>query len=918
MYLKKDPIITIPFLPQMEKKLHGLVTGVISGDRLVIQGKEKEGEVPPSKELYLAFIEAPKMPTPQRGADPFAFVAREFLRKLLIGKRVSFLLEYKREDKDYGTVWLDDPESGKSIDIPAELVKQGLAKAFIQAEEKRELGEGRYQTLKAMQEEPKKEEKGIWSQDPEVKAKNTYSIVYPGAAGYDPEKILTAVLKEGGKTEGIVEYVYSSTLFSVLLVKYRTVVKISLEYLLSLPGGAKGTEQQQKLNKRAKLFAERLIQQKDVTVTMGKYDASNALIQGKITSKDGTDIAGELLANGYARLMIQTPDMDAKYYTKLRVAMNQAQVSHKGFWKETPLKAEEEKGEDKGKYTARVIEINSGDSLTVAKIGSDDEKRVFLAGIKAPKLPPPTAPEKSQPYAWEAKEHLRKLLIGKQVEVEVEYTKIPKAEGEQPPGAPAKKPMTFVNVVLPDGRCANVEMLETGLATVVTPRTDEKLTRYYEKMNEAANKAKAAKKGIHAVGVKPPLHSYQDLIGIQNPKTLAYYQDLFAKNSHVTGIVEHCFSGSRVKVRVDETNCYIPFICQGLQPLPQDPNIPELQTIFKQGQKFAREMLMQRDVKLNILSSDRKGNFFGILTVGGKNYVLSLLEEGLAAINRTPGRGPTINKELYEDAEEKAKKEKKGIWNPKVHVSLELVLPSEGGFEPVEGKSKVEIVTFVNRRFFYAIHIDETLVKKVEDYIEKVFNPAKAEKLLAPIRPGTYCMAIFSEDKKWYRAQIERVISDKACEVLFIDYGNVETVNISDTRKIDAKIIKDYPPRAFKLGLAYLELPKLEAEVGGKRLKDTLINQLEAREVIAMYKYKEGGVKYAIILEGEEADPMKSFNVYLLKRGLAKVTRWVKLPEGLKEWQDIQDKARADQIGFWETDELGENSDTEFQIIYFH
>ena len=897
----------------MEKKLNGLVTGVASGDRLVIQGKEKEGEVPPSRELCLAFIEAPKMPTPQRKPDAFAFVAREYLRKLLIGKKVAFVLEYKRDDRDYGTVWTDD--TAKPLDVVAELVKEGLAEVRLHADEKEELGLGkdRYHALKELQEEAKKEEKGKWVTDSEKIAANTISVMFPGMGGYDQENILTAVLKAGGVVDGIIEYVYSPTMFNILLPKHKAVVKLSLEYLMNLPGGAKATEQQQKLNRRAKAFTERLFLHHDVSVQMTRYDGANAIIQGRVKSKEGADISSDLLTNGYARLLIQTPEMDPKYYTTLRLAMNQAQIEHKGFWKDTGLKAEEEKGgEEKGKYQARVVEVHSGDALTVVKIGSEEEKRVFLAGIRAPKLPTPNAPDKGQPYAWEAKEYLRKLVVGKQIEVDVEYTKTPKAEAELPPGAPAKKPMTFVNIILPDGKCANIEIVDAGLATVLTPRLDEKLTRHYQQLTDAAARAKSGKKGINTVGVNPPVHSYQDLVGPQNPKTIAYYQDLFNKTPHLSGIVEHCFSGSRLKVRIDEVNCYIPFICQGLLPLPQDPNMPELQTIFKKGQRFAKDMLIQRDVKIDINSSDKKGNFFGTLMVSGKNYVLSLLEEGLAVINRTPGRGPTFKKELYEQAEEKAKKEKKGLWDPKVNVSLELIMPAGSHFETIEGKTKAEIVTFASSKFFYAIHTDEGLLTKLEDTLVKTFSPAKAEKLLAPVRPGTYCMALYSEDKKWYRAQIERVVSETSFEALFIDYGNMETVTLDNVRKIDSKLIKDYPPRAFKLGLAYLDLPRLDAEVGGKKLKATLQGQLEDREVVVLYRYKEGSVTYAIILQGDETDPMKSFNAYMLKRGLAKVSKRVKLPGALKEWEDLQDKARVDQTGFWQTDELGENSDSEY------
>jgi len=905
----------------MEKKYNGYVVGVLSGDRIILQGKAKEEDVPPSRELNFSFIEAPRMATPTRNGDPFALASREFVRKLLIGKLAYFVIDYKREDRQYATIWVEDPSTKKEIDVIAELIKEGLAEAKITHQEKEDesFDKTRYDELKEFQDEAKKGEKGKWTSDDNKIKENSVSILFPGMGGYDAEKVINTILsKESGKTEGIVEYVFSPTLINVLLVKYKIVVKVSLEYLMGLPGGAKATEAQQKLNKRAKAFLDKLIQHHDVIVKCSKYEGSSGTVHGRIETKDGKDVSQEVLVNGYSKLLIQTEEMDTKYYTTLRLALNKAQVDKKGFWKESSITAsgkEEDKSSDKGIFTARVIEVHSGDSLTIQKIGSTEEKRVFLAGIRAPKLAPPTSPEKSQPYAWEAKEFLRKLVIGKQVTVEIEYTKVPKAEeSKEKTTAPTaqKKPMTFVNIIVqPEKRVANVDVVENGLATVLTPRLDEKLTNYYQEINDALGKAKSTKKGIHSVG-NPPIHSYQDLVGPQNQKTVAYYADLFNKNSHVSGVVEHCMSGSRFKVRIDEMNCYIPFICQGLLPLPQDPNIPELDEIFKKGQKFAKENLLQRDVKLDILSSDKKGNFFGILTASGKNYVLSLLEEGLAVINRQPGRGPTLKKEFYEQSEEKARKEKKGLWDPKANVSLELIMPVGGAIEPLEGKTKAEIVSFPSNRFFYAVRTDEAELEKIENVVAKSFNLSKSEKLIAPIRASTYCMALFSQDKKWYRGKIEKVLSETKCEVLFIDYGNVEEVLVENIRKIDTKLIKDYSPRAFKLSLAYLYLPRLDAEKGGKKFKDILREQIEEREVNVLYKYKEGDIIYAILQEGDDTDPMKSFNAYMLKKGWAKVSTNIKLPGAFKEWQDIQEKARLDQLGFWETDDLGENSDSEY------
>jgi staphylococcal nuclease domain-containing protein 1 len=628
---------------------------------------------------------------------------------------------------------------------------------------------------------------------------------------------------------------------------------------------------------------------------------------GRLFINKDKDVACEMLANGYAKLPKQTGSMEPEYYAKLRIAMHQAQVGRKGLWKDEAkgTEAEEVKGAN---FTGRVTEIQSGDSLTVMNTATGEEKRYFLAGVRAPTLATKANPEKEQPYAWEAKDFARRMVIGKTVEVEIEYSKVPGKPDEEP-SEPKKPAMTFVNVLF-GGKCLNVEIVAAGLASVVNPPLDKVLSKYYGEMVAAAKKAKDTKKGINSVG-NHPVHTLQDMYGQTNQKTIAYYQEFFSKNRRVTGMVEHCITGSRLKVRINEANCYIAFVCQGILPLPQDPNQPQIDKIFKQAQRFAKLNLLQRDVEVEILSSDKKSNFFGILTVNGQNYALSLLEEGLALVNYMPGRGPTVKRELYEQAEQKAKKAQKGIWDPNENISLDLIRPSASVFTPLEGKSSIEIVSYPNNNFFYAVNTDTTVLKKIEALMAKEFDPTKAEKLLAPIKRGTYCMALYSEDKKWYRGIIDRVISEDICSVLFIDYGNCEEVQVTGMRRLDQKFLKDMPAQAIKIGLAYIEMPTLDTVAGGKKLRSILQNLLDERELVALHKYSDEGITYAILLQDNESDPMKSFNAYLLKRGYAKISKRVKFPEYLHEWKDIQDKASSDQEGFWATNELAGGSDDE-------
>lgn len=64
----------------------------------------------------------------------------------------------------------------------------------------------------------------------------------------------------------------------------------------------------------------------------------------------------------------------------------------------------------------------SGDSVKVLNLEKGDTTRVYLSNVKAPVL--------GKPFAFEAKEALRKRTIGKKVKVEIEFSKNIKVQRE--------------------------------------------------------------------------------------------------------------------------------------------------------------------------------------------------------------------------------------------------------------------------------------------------------------------------------------------------------------------------------------------------------------------------------------------------------------------------------------------------------
>lgn len=85
----------------------------------------------------------------------------------------------------------------------------------------------------------------------------------------------------------------------------------------------------------------------------------------------------------------------------------------------------------------------SGDSIVILNLGNNQSEKYFLSNYKAPSLGNHKKNEQDKPYAYESKEELRKLTIGKKVNATIDYVrKIVTKETEQ------ELTMKFVTLVI--------------------------------------------------------------------------------------------------------------------------------------------------------------------------------------------------------------------------------------------------------------------------------------------------------------------------------------------------------------------------------------------------------------------------------------------------------------------------------------
>ncbi|CAL5435878.1 unnamed protein product [Camellia sinensis] len=182
--------------------LRGKVKAVPSGDSLVIMGSTK-AEIPPEKTITLSSLIAPRLA--RRGGidESFAWESREYLRKLCIGKDVTFRVDYTVPaiGREFGSVFLGD----KNVSLM--VVAGGWAKVREQGQQKGEASPFLAELLH-LEEQAKQQGLGRWSRAPgayEAAIRNLPPSAVGDSGNLDAMGLLAS--NKGRPMEAIVEQV---------------------------------------------------------------------------------------------------------------------------------------------------------------------------------------------------------------------------------------------------------------------------------------------------------------------------------------------------------------------------------------------------------------------------------------------------------------------------------------------------------------------------------------------------------------------------------------------------------------------------------------------------------------------------------------------------------------------------------------
>jgi len=888
--------------PAPKQYFKGIVKSVLDGGAVVIRGQPRNGP-PPERILALTNIDAPRLgrrPTQNSAAtedEPLAWEAREFVRKLCVGKQV-FGHVVHTANREYGCLVVgESPESG--TDVALALVEEGLAKCRDNCkDEKLTEAAARAEAAKV----------GVWAEDASSKVRKiTWEVENP--------RVLVDQFN-GKPVKAVVEHVRDGTTIRVILLPDFIQTTLMLSGVRSPstkpgPNGQPDPKLSEEFAVEAHYFTESRLLQRDVEVIL--ESTSNNNFVGSVLFPSG-NIAEALLKEGMAKCVDWSISKVTGGPELYRAAEKSAKERKVRLWRNFKATESTISAKDR-EFTGKVCEIVNGDALMIKAGGKF--RKIFLASIRPPRLDQEADGSRTRqkgfkplydiPFMYEAREFLRKKLIGHNVNVTVDYVQAPRPADNGLPDYPEK---TCCTVVIGGVNVAEA-LVSKGLATVVRYSADnDQRSSKYDELLQAEDKAEKSLKGLHDKK-NIPKHKVNDMTG-NLIKCKTFFPSL-QRSGKLQGVIEYVASGSRFRVYIPRETCILTFLLGGINCARSTRTLPSGDV--SKGDAFGdeallavKEMIMQREVEIEVESMDKAGNFIGYMWVDGTNLSVHLVSEGFASMHFTADKAQYGN--MIKNAEDSAKSAKRRMWT------------NYTGEEEVVNHEEAEAKTLNEDR---KVNYEKVLVSEVTDEgkvygcsvsdgpaLEKLMDNLREEFTANPPLAGAYqprkndlCAALFV-DGAWYRAKVEKVTPSDV-SVLYIDYGNRATVPKTKVASLPSSL--QSPGGYARLyNLALISLPD-DTELAGLGIQGLREDLLDIPLKMNI-EYRVGTDTYVTFTDDEGADIGKG----LVGDGLLLVDRkgGRKLAKLLKEYEEAMEKAKKDHLNIWRYGDITADDAKEF------
>ncbi|KAJ7076400.1 hypothetical protein B0H15DRAFT_925222 [Mycena belliarum] len=906
-----------------------IVKSVLSGDTLVLRGRAGPQGQPPkersaqraSRILHLADITAPRLGTSTREDEPWAFESREFLRAYAVGKEITFVSTHSlpisndEVPRDFGTAEI------AGHDLATELLKNGWAKL---KDIKRDPTEEDLRK-RDLESEAKSTGQGLWhAHGPQARA--VYHTMPTDSQAFVSEW-------KGKSLDAIVEQVRDGTTLRVRLLMpdgEHQIVNIALAGVRSARTSSKQGEPSEAWGEEAKFFTESRLLQRPVRVQILSLPTSSAtpfqsgaggnvappasIFIGTVLHPAG-NVAEHLVAAGLARVVDWHAGMLASSggMERLRAAEKNAKEKRLCLYANAPT-ATSTKSNDAAAngqtrvFDATVVRVWSGDQISVVEKETGKERRLQLSSTRGPKL---SDPRQAQ-YAQDAREFLRKKLIGKHVKVNIDFVRPREGDFEERECATIRYGNQNANVA--------EQLIEKGLAGVVRhKRDDEDRASDYDKLMAAEQAAVDDTRGIHSGKDVPP--PKQPLNISESTSRATQFLSSFKRLGRVAAVVDYVAAGSRFKLLLPKDNQTLTLVLGGIRaPRTARSASEKSEPYGTQASEFASRRYMQRDVEFEVDALDKSGGFIGSLYLNKTdNAAVTLVKEGLATVHSFSADGLAWAQQLY-DAEAEAKAAKRNIWKEYDEEAAKAEAPAEEVVGPLQREYIDVIISDVRTThgLGFSVQILNTegiaaLEKLMRDFSLHHRTPSASPANFTP-KAGDLVSAKFS-DGSWYRAKIRRASAvKKEAEVTFYDYGNQDTVAFSNIRPLDQKF-RSLPGQAHEARLSFVKLVGPESEYYTEAI-ERFRSLCEGRKLVANIDHKEGSLLHLRLMDPSDPasaeDPLACINADLLHDGVASIDRknckyLPAYPQVVKKLQSAVIEAKKARLGMFEFGDVEED-----------
>ena len=930
---------------------HAIVKAISSGDTLLLMGqKASSNGPPPEKSITLSSLMAPKLGYGDtRPDEPFAFQSREFLRKLLIGKKVQFKIEYSVPaiKRDFGAVYFN----GQSV--CKEVVKNGWA-SVKSLEKSRDGVSEDFDELQNLQESARSSKLGMWGPTPstvpnrrgafnadelfqEVENKPLAAVVEwvrdaGSARCYIPSKNITVMVNMAGvQTPRLARNVQPGVVRTTAPPAPSTASNNKAP-LPSTTTADPVLMPAEPFAAQAKHFVEVRLLHRDVCVRLHAVDRNDSFF-GSIEHPAG-DIRQVLLTNGLAKCSDWSIRfLQLKSASALRSAEKSAKNKRLNVWKSyVPPTIHGDK-----EFVGTVGECISADTFIIlvgdpkrSKIGTREARRISLSSVRTPRLGRRDRDE-AEPWAFQSKEYMRNLLIGKSVRVTVEYTRSSNNNNNKEgttATATTLPPRVYATIKLQNKSKRNVaeSLIGEGLGEVTRHRQGEERSGEYDKLLAAEAKAKQTKKNMHS-GKDAPIVRINDIS--RSAQKAKQFFPFLQRNRNTKAIVEYVYSASRMRLFVPEQNCICNFAMIGIRT-PNSSRPPrngqpgrEAEPFAREANLLTRETILQREVIIDTEDIDKMGTFLGgLYYASGRNkrnlLASELLENGYGKILHFSAERSTTYDELL-SSEEIAKSARLNIWkNFDAEERERLKRREDAEANNGSGSSTTDcrdvVISHMNDATDFYLHYTLSEKDNLNDLSAKM--KAYATEVAPFVSPAkhAFCAAPYDEGNgiEWYRGRIEELVKNpkngtQNARILFIDYGNTANVPVAKLKTLSPELLS-IKPLAHAAKCAFVKIPTLDDEYG----EDAAIafdKMAWGKDLVAIIHSRDNEARDIVTLQYKE-DLESTITEGMLKQGFARLNRNYKreirssdvdktIERLFESFDNAQNVAKGKHYGMW-------------------